>query len=177
MCFFNPFIFHNSGIFCHKMQFNFKYFLLQILITNLGKWKEHRRLEMASSSSSCLPSMPRQSLWRGWLAEVWEEQNQELFDVSGGDEESSLNIVEEDSEQEERKLWPWYWSSIILECGSSIERSASVELFVMCGGEWALDGQNWVLVKCSLYVELMANIVVRSGMGTSSSIRSEENVK
>ena len=52
------------------MQFKFKYFLLQILITNLGKWKEHRRLEMASSSSSCLPSMPRQSLLRGWLAEV-----------------------------------------------------------------------------------------------------------
>ena len=47
----------------------------------------------------------------------------------------------------------------------------------MCGGEWALDGQNWVLVKCSLYVEMMANIVVRSGRGTSSSIRSEENVK
>jgi hypothetical protein len=55
-----------------------------------------------------------------------------------------------------------------------------VELFVMCGGEWALEGQNWVLVKCSLYVEMMANIitsVVRSGRGTSSSIRSEENVK
>ena len=131
------------------------------------------------------------SLWGlswcpGWCwSSPWEEQNQELSDVSGGDEEvccssSSLNIVEEDSEQEERKLWPLYWSSIILECGSSIERSASVELFVMCGGEWVLEGQNWVLVKCSLYVEMRANIitsVVRSGRGTSSSIKSEENVK
>ena len=28
----------------------------------------------------------------------------------------------------------------------------------MCGGEWALEGQNWVLVKCSLFLEMMANI-------------------